>query len=383
MMSAEAVLRANANYELVLLDRLDPQEREFVVGEEPAAYGLLRPVDGSGLEPRVVSTDTALLFMTLAQPGPCPGYVRAALGDRLDDAIGRLILDSVLEIEREGSFRTGADAWRTPALTGEVRANGRIAKLSLAAVRYAQALSEMPSGPLGSWLYMFGRRPVTPERRRRLPDAAAVARFLFASNSQASTKLRSAWQEIRGADDTPWRSWHPRRSGAASARSPGARATSFKLYVSPDVDALPEAIEAVAVSLADAPGIASFKTGRTVDQLVRPDKLVVYFARQDDLLDAATRLQVRLAGAPAHGVPFTAGITSDGLLSWGVDPPRATSPRDISGSWRSWVTGRLADYLVAARNARPPAQPWEIALERLRLDGVDIETWVPTAGAVR
>jgi hypothetical protein len=86
----------------------------------------------------------------------------------------------------------------------------------------------------------------------------------------------------------------------------------------------------------------------------------------------------RLEGMPVHGVPFTAEVTRDGLLSWGIDPPpatRAAAPEN-RGSWRFWVVNKLAEYLLTA-TTDGVAQPWQFALDRLLVDGVDTDTWVP------
>ena len=111
-MIAQGTFRANPRYQLVLLDRLSPPERELLreLEGEDELYGVLRPRSGSGLDVRSVSSDTALLFLTLAQPGPLPGYLLARLGDDLDPTIGRLVLDGVLEIENGGEFVCGARA---------------------------------------------------------------------------------------------------------------------------------------------------------------------------------------------------------------------------------------------------------------------------------
>jgi hypothetical protein len=45
------------------------------------------------------------------------------------------------------------------------------------------------------------------------------------------------------------------------------------------------------------------------------------------------------------------------------------------------VAGRLAEYLTLGRTAGGDAgEPWRFALQRLRLSGIDTQTWVPTAG---
>jgi hypothetical protein len=160
----------------------------------------------------------------------------------------------------------------------------------------------------------------------------------------------------------------------------GERSAGYKLYVSAALDALPDALPAVAEALAPVRGASGFKMARDVHGLCRPDKLVAYFTRLDDLREAAAELRERLAGCRAQGVPFTAEITADGLLSWGVDPPPDRELRAAAepNSWRFWIVRRLAAYVADARVHDPSAQePWLFALERLRLDGVDTDTWIP------
>jgi hypothetical protein len=88
-----------------------------------------------------------------------------------------------------------------------------------------------------------------------------------------------------------------------------------------------------------------------------------------------------LEDCPAHGVPFTASVTTDGLLSWGADPPVLPSTNGTGTSWRMWVTEQLAGYIEVARNTeRGELEPWQFALERLRLSGIDTDTWIPASG---
>jgi hypothetical protein len=74
------------------------------------------------------------------------------------------------------------------------------------------------------------------------------------------------------------------------------------------------------------------------------------------------------------------------LLSWGFDPPPdkgALAWRERE-SWRLWVTNRLAIALVSAkRRGAAGIEPWQFALERLRLENVDTDTWAPTGSFVR
>jgi hypothetical protein len=145
------------------------------------------------------------------------------------------------------------------------------------------------------------------------------------------------------------------------------------------VSGVPAALRAVADTLAGTRGVIGFKIGRDLRGLHRPDKLVAYFTEVDALQTTAARLKSALQGTPAHGVPFTAEVTCDGLLSWGVDPSneQRTLIDPFERSWRGWITNRLAEYLVAIKARSSRDEAWHFALERLRLDGVDIDTWVP------
>jgi hypothetical protein len=110
---------------------------------------------------------------------------------------------------------------------------------------------------------------------------------------------------------------------------------------------------------------------------------MLYFTTREVLLEAASALRRELAGCDAHGVPFTAGLDDSGLLSWGIDPPE--NDRALRWlhrqSWRLWVAERLAAALSIAKRARSAAavEPWRFALERARRQGIDVETWTPSA----
>lgn len=227
---------------------------------------------------------------------------------------------------------------------------GRIAELSRSAVRYGERLAALPEAALARRIYFFGSRPLTPRLRRQLPDVAAVTAFVESSCGPA---LQRDWRELPA---TPhWRRW---AAAGTSGRVAG------KLYVSVVPEALPEAVAVVA---ALASRIAAFKVGADAAGICRPDRLVVYVSAYDDLLPLGTLLRGRLAGCPADGVPFTAAVTQDGLLSWAVDRPSGAS-------WRQWLTARLAHHLSV--DAGTPDSGGS-ALTRLGLDGVDTVHWTP------
>jgi hypothetical protein len=415
----ELPLRANPAFRLVLFDRLPVGQRRQLAGlaRDPDHYGVLRPRRGTGLGLKAIDRETALLFLTLARPAPLPSYVRSRLGDAgAALALARLVADGVLEIERgPAGFVSGAAAMSLFA--APAAADGRLAELSLAALRHGQELARTLREPeplhLSLRLYGYNRLPMTPRWRRALPDAMAVRRHLgIAAGGRWQPLLERHWRELPAGGDEPWlrwQRWRPAARGASSpagALSPAIPATvprdapTYKLYVSPAPEDLPEAFGAVLDGLA-AVGAPGFKVGAGAGGLLRPDKIVAYFETFERLAAAAGALTERLAGVAPHGVPFTSEIAGGGQLSWGVDPPSAAGFGLLGGdgrmSWRLWLTNRLARALiaaVAASSAAPPLrgagaadlagaaageamEPWRFAVERLRLEGIDTDSWTP------
>lgn len=378
-----AIYRANPGYTAVLLDRLDAIDVEALRAGDQGAdlYGALVPRTGSGLEMRSLSFETALLFFSLTEPGPLPAFARV----RMDaDGVGlrRLILDGVLEVARGGSFVSGP-ASLSPHLTSDPTSAARTAgistlpgilapgrpverDLSTAALQYAQGLVDVPEDDLALRLYCYGRRPLSPHLLRWLPDRDAVEAFLGVG---ATTRTLAAHGWSTGADQR-WHHWF----------APGERAAaSYKLYVSPLPRASGDALAEVARTAVDEDTLG-FKVAADVTGMCRPDRIVVYFRSLDDAARFAQRLRPRLGAMTGCGVPFTAPVTDDGLLSWGADPPPAPGQRGTS--WRMWLSRRLAQYLVLARDAQiSTPEPWQFAVGRLLLSGIDTTSWTPSAGA--
>ena len=376
----DAVFRSNPNYELVLFDRLtDEQQRTFDgLEKDHDFYGILRPRGGFSMPImpiKSVCRETALLFLTLQAPGKLPSYARVGLGAQCTRVIVEFVLDGVLEVESNGAFVCRSEAYaliygsKPPHV-----AEGTIGRLSRDALMYAQGLEISNISELSARLYFFNRLPVSPYWVRRFPSHMAVTEYLGLKNG-IMRRFASSWSPFASAaPSNGWISW---RSHSKS-RLPGPN-SSYKLYVSPHSNFVREAFQATIAALLDSQA-HQLKVGSDVYGLLRPDKIVSYFWTLDALKEAAALLTGGLHGCPAHGVPFTAQLTDDGLLSWGMDPPAdqhifVFQQRE---SWRLWVTNRLATALLAAKRIRKKGpEPWHFALERLRLDHVDTETWTP------
>jgi hypothetical protein len=354
---------------LVLFDRLTLEERGFLgaLQSDPTFYGVLRPRVGSEpLGVKSVDRDTALLFLTLAEPKPLPQYVASSDAQR---EVARLLADGVLQVDVGAGFVSGADVIALLGLGTKKRGGGCIASLSRDALRYAQALPIEESWVLADRIYAYNRLPLTPRWHRLLSPRANHASYLqIAEGAQAEKALSRNWLAL--SPSPSWLCW-----GASSRRPPAAGGPTYKLYLSPKPEALAGDGFAAIVSALSLTRAFQFKVGAGAAGLLRPDKLVAYFWNFEALAKGASRIRERLDGMPAHGVPFTAQVGGDGLLSWGLDPPPEPGlPGMGADSWRLWLARRLARAIVSAR-ATP--EPWRFAVERLRLEGVDTDTWAP------
>jgi hypothetical protein len=242
---------------------------------------------------------------------------------------------------------------------------GRIARLSLAALRMAAARPRSEPATVARWLYRFGTVPRGPALDRDFgTDDDPMAVLGLTVGGRARRTLEAAY------DATSYDGWF------SFARVPADRLQSVcKLYVSPRPEALADAFLRIATVFAEG-GVRSFKVGRGIEGLLRPDKIVAYFEDRAHRAHVAEALRRSLLGCPAQGVPFSEEAGGDGLLSGGVDPQAG----DTVMSWRSWVTTRLASALTSA----PPSDidvRVNAALDAIRTAGVDPGRWTPTDDA--
>jgi hypothetical protein len=376
-LSSEAIaasrFRANPRYELVWLGDLPERARQDLTNlmSDQDLAGILRPLGPSSLRPKALTQIAADLYTRLRIPGPVAGSLGDGSQPISSDEIAGLVLGGVLEVETDSGFITGPDAQGllpNPGWAADVN-RGRIPTLSLEAMRYGLRLDAMEVPALTARLYFYNRFPVTRSMKLRLPTPEAVACYLGVHDGGPMRSLLGRWTAMPSGGDVGWSTW---RSNF-STRSDGI---PFKLYVSPTPDATSEALSCVLEGFSRCDSVAAFKVPRDVHGLCRPDKIVAYVVDEEALHRLGAALAERMHGIPAQGVPFTAAISEDGLLSWGQDPPRPR--RGQAESWRLWVIQRLASYLSEARAGAYDVDPIAFALERIGLDGVDPVDWSPS-----
>ena len=368
-----APIRANPRLAFIPFQSLSDEERSGFgsLANDPALRGVLRDEHGAI---KVADQETLLLLDSLREPQRVAGELAGH-----EVSLVRLVLDGLLEVE------SGADGFVSGSRAYDIVCNAfslpepatKTVRLSQMALQHAQALEIEDAPSMSGRLYFYGRFATSPGWLARYPTRELIERFLHIERGGTlERKMRRAW---RAVDLEPpndgWFLW--------SSRQPpgGKRADCYKLYVSPLPEAVPVAFSAAA-GVAEEVGAVALKVGNDAPSLLRPDKIVLYFPDLDRVFAAAARLAQELAGCPGHGVPFTAELAGcDGLLSFGIDPPRAEHALTWQEreSWRLWLTNRLAVALIAARRDGGSLEPWQYALARLELDGIDPSTWVPPA----
>jgi hypothetical protein len=245
----------------------------------------------------------------------------------------------------------------------EEAGQGRLVGLSLAGLRHVHELGCASVETVAARLYAWHRLPASGWRRLAWqPDLLHVELVARASHE---------WVLVAaGPPAGPWWAWRPR---ARLADAPGG---IWKLYISPQPNQLYEAVRAAFAQCIGLP-VTDLKYGGDAQGVLRPDKLVVHFQTREAVDVAVERLSVTLSGCPVHGVPFSAELAGDGLLSYGCDPPPGSSASRTGLSWRAWITRRLAEALASP--GQSGCEPWRAALAHVARAGVDPTTWAPAA----
>jgi hypothetical protein len=306
--------------------------------------------------------------------------VLAAWNDGTEQAIIRLVLESVLEISFGQGEAFVCASKAAPLLVDQRnhRSSTKISEISEEAIAYADSLPNFDIEALSARLYFYNRRPPTPSWHHRLPASEALDRFLRITSPSRTFKAMSRdWALVPSAPRTSgWKIWKAKRQAQSTSRDQ----PTYKLYVSPEPADLPEAFGAVVDVLAGSRA-STFKVGSDLFGVLRPDKLVVYFDSFDDLRYSAEKMTSFHEHWSSHGVPFTAQIGDTPFLSWGIDPPRgiSTARLGLSESWRLWIVTRIATGLISARQDGVHGDETRPFLRKLlENEGVDFHTWAPS-----
>ena len=315
---------------------------------------------------KVVEFGVARLLHTadrerVVQVSSAEGWVRSD--------VAAIVLDGIASVRRGSRWVRGVEALPDlfPALVEGPAETGVLQRMSHRALttgaRYAGRR------PLADFLYSYGRLPVGGSELAELPDRAAVSRWLGIEPTPAWLR---PWRQEDPRAAGWWNLWHLRDAPQGIAHDQPVA----KLYVSPCPRDLPEVLRELCVTAAEL-DIPTLKVGSDAHAVYRPDKLVAYGTDLAHLDALATKLLPRVNGALAHGVPFTAERSADGLLSWGMDPaPTETSA--VRTSWRQHCTAVAADGLSRAAGF-DAGTATRMATAWLWVNDIDPWTWTGVA----
>ncbi len=374
--------RTGRLYRLKERAMLSRQEKQWLgsLADSDEVYGLFVPdVPLPHLTAKIAFLDSALLFFHFQQAERLPQSFLTRPGAELQKLMAHLVLDQILEVAWQKDFVSGSQAvpavYNAQQFPGEAPAN-YLSGLSLQAISYAFLLNRKDVQSLAHWLYTCHTLPPDALADRSLASEKDMYHYLFPQQSHDPAVLLRQWQFVPPQERFRWFSWtrphtfHP------------AEQPTFKLYLSPQ----PHRLSALLARLLPVvSGSAAFcvKAGASAAGILRPDKLVVYFSSAEGMRQMVPHLLPLLQGEPVHGVPFTAQLDGDGLLSWGADPPAGHEPADADGgSWRTTVAGQLALAVLAARaQGKQLAEALPFVAAKMDAAGINFRTWAPAGHA--
>jgi hypothetical protein len=357
---ADATLRASPALRLYQRPPVPPRARDAVrkLRTLSGVAGILATRSRRSNSFTALNTDGVRLWRALAHPTSLGDALPAPLDEASNAIVAGMVLDGLLELLDAGHFVSGLDAFPlifegTPTETVSLR----LGRIAVRALRHATGLSHLAPAVITGHLYRYHGIPCSAARHKSFRQA-----------DESDLGRRAGWIGLPSRPTAPWECWTPSRANWEAASSQPL----YKLYVSPSPDQVRPALRTVLTATPLRSAVA-LKLGRGLPGLLRPDKMVVYFLTQAELLDAGRFLETALAGITPHGVPFSGTMTRDGLLSYGVDPASDVEALSDRESWRQRVTRLLGDSLATShRSKAQPVPPWMFAVLRLTLEGVQL-----------
>jgi hypothetical protein len=345
--------------------------------EDEDIFGIFVPTNpNSNSAHKIAYKEIALLFYFLQTAGRLPLFIQRNYDDEINRILAKLVLDGILEIEWQGEFVSGVLAQE--ALYEQVsKINteySHIINISTKAINYGLNLQDIDTRSLATKVYCYNTLPVNETAFINLKDSLTIEKFLGIDNNFQRKRLKG-WTKQVPSDKFSWLSWF---INGSESKANYVENSTYKIYISPTIESMPLAFLSFLEVLPQTKAF-SFKVGAERQGLLRPDKWIVYFQNQKDLMDAAQLFKPAFANFPVQGVPFTAPLDTKGILSWGIDPPRKEVLENIEGgSWRANVSDKIAIAIGQAKEAKMEnAEAFNFVMNKLFLDNIDSSTWTP------
>ena len=376
------IFRANPKYKLVPYENLTPTHQNNLsqLRADPDFFGVLLPNENLGLTIKAICHQTAQLYKNLQYPGKIPKETISSLGEETNTTIKKLLLDGILELQTEKGFVSGAEVCSIFEPEKDLTNNGnKLSQLSIKAIEYAEKLNITDVTKLSARLYFYNRFPLSTKRNQAFSNQKDTLKYLnLHPQGKYYHLLEKYWEPVKPPNKYGdyWSIWQ----STYNHKSIQKKQWRYKLYISTNIESQKEILGEV-IGILSETETHSLKFAKQMSGLLRADNFIAYFNTLESLQNTAKKLASAFANIPGQGVPFTAEITSGGLLSWGMDPPRDKYHPNWQEkeSWRLWITNRLASAIIAAKSHKnTDLKPGKFALKRLSLEGIDTTNWIPS-----
>jgi hypothetical protein len=371
------VIRSCPAYKLVPIRNLPLGVRKRLgipVRKSPYRWVLLGD-RGARLPVKTVSAPVAEILSALATPKSPLAIPGAKPDPEYRLFLLKQIFDGVLEVRTRGKFISGPAALLALSrVLPEQDPPDELGRLSDRAIQLAYSSALEDPLELAAWLYEFNRLPLTRRWSDRFSEEGKILEYL-GCDPQGVWKGMDRRLRPQSSNKS-WYSWDIQ--GSLEKRLASDRGLS-KIYVSPIPDHVPEVLRII-VDRVSAGSLLGFKVAKGRDGLLRPDKIVAYFAAPDGAATFTADLARRTRPLKSHGVPFTCQVGNSAMLSSGFDPPvdEGASPLGRGESWRAWIANRIANAIVIVRKTAP-RRPLPLIRVALEASGIDPLRWRPLA----
>lgn len=370
--------RPGTAYRLLEWNQLDDARKRLLAAlqDESELYGIFEPVDRTGGHvAKTAYQEAALLYLHLQQCSTLPHYLSLQDPRQINERIATLVLDGIIEMEWDGKFVSGTGA--VSCIYGETmnawsHLPNYLSELSYNAIYYTWSLQDKDYTSLTSRLYSFNTTPLDASQKTLFYKKHSVTDFIFSQcKEEVKLTMNDNWNLDAAKNTKAWISWNRNHTDENYSET----YTVYKLYISPLLDELP-GVFAKSLPIITNSQAFSFKVGATLQGLLRPDKMVVYFFSENAMLKTASLIMEKITGHTPQGVPFSFQLDSTGLLSSGEDSLDGGTNNADGESWRAEITSQLARLLVqSATDHLSWNQTLDFIHAMMEQKGIDTRCW--------
>ena len=371
MILTDKLIRMSKKYELLRFEMLTEKMQFSFQGLEtdPEFYGILSPINDKKLGVKSVNKELALLLLSLQTPGKIPNYILKHDEDNYESVIYDLLLANVLEVEIDDHFIGGAALKNYDATTITPKTTENyLSQLSYNAILYGMKLPINDVTSLGARIYFHNRYPLSSEWKKRFEEE----KFLEVKDKNSKKLLKKYWTRSKSKIES-WEFWQKNDNELDVNKSK----STYKLYISPRPDKVGSILDIIVPVLTEM-NVPRFKYGVTVQDVLRPDKIVIYFKSYEEMFKLSETIIPLLQDFDVHGIPFSSQLDERGLISWGIDPPKNENKLQWQEreSWRVWVSFRIANAILQARSESLDFETtFAFVLDKMASIGVNVDMW--------